>query len=107
MTGRFQSWILEACILAALAKQDAYGYELTKINALCASESTICPVLRRLADKGYLAVSSQMHQARLRKMYSITPAGLDLLSAFADEWRDFRRNIDKLLNLGDELPSCK
>ena len=102
MTGRFQSWILEACILATLATKDAYGYELTKINALCASESTIYPVLRRLADKGCLTVSSQMHQARLRKMYSITPAGLDLLSALTGEWRAVRKNIDELLNIGEE-----
>ena len=106
MTGRFQSWILEASVLATLATKDAYGYELTKVNALCASESTIYPVLRRLTDKGCLTiVSSQMHQARLRKMYRITPAGLDFLFELTDEWRVFRRNIDELLNLGHELTS--
>ena len=107
MTIRFQSWILEACILATLAKQDTYGYELTKIDALYSSESTIYPVLRRLTDKGCLTVSSQMHQTRLRKIYSITPAGLDLLSELTNEWRVYRSNIDALLNPDDELLSCK
>ena len=40
MTGRFQLWLPEACVLATLSAKDAYGYETTKINALCASEST-------------------------------------------------------------------
>ncbi len=48
--------LLDGTVLAALSKEDMYGYALTKIvqESLSVSESTLYPVLRRLKKKGIL-----------------------------------------------------
>ena len=44
------SALLDACVLAVLSEEDAYGYSLTQRvkSVLDISESTLYPVLRRL-----------------------------------------------------------
>ena len=41
---------LEICVLAALAREDSYGYKIIKDMSACVSvtESTLYPILRRL-----------------------------------------------------------
>ncbi len=48
--------LLDGTVLAALSKEDMYGYALTKIvqESLSVSESTLYPVLRRLKKKDIL-----------------------------------------------------
>lgn len=47
------SALLDACVLAVLSEEDAYGYSLTQRvkSVLDISESTLYPVLRRLQRK--------------------------------------------------------
>jgi PadR family transcriptional regulator PadR len=97
MKAHFETEIFEACILATLASKDAYGYELAKSNDLRVSESAVYPVLRRLANRGYLTVSSQTHQTRLRKIYSITPQGRKRLALLKADWREFQKSVDEIL----------
>ena len=46
--------LLDACVLAVLEKEDAYGYSLTQRmkEVVELSESTLYPVLRRLQQSG-------------------------------------------------------
>ena len=55
MTFQIGSVLLDACVLAILAKEDTYGYRLTQQikETLGVSESTLYPVLRRLQKKNY------------------------------------------------------
>ena len=48
------STLLDACVLAVLAREDAYGYRLTQQirQVVEISESTLYPVLRRLQKDG-------------------------------------------------------
>ena len=48
--------LLDACVLAALSRADAYGYSLTQQikQTVDVSESTLYPVLRRLQKEGFL-----------------------------------------------------
>ena len=50
--------LLDACVLAVLEKEDAYGYSLTQRmkEVVELSESTLYPVLRRLQQSGCLTV---------------------------------------------------
>ncbi len=80
--------LLETCVMAALCRGESYGYKIVKDLSVCVpiSESTLYPILRRLESSGCLTERSVEHNGRLRKMYSITEAGLRRLDEFLEEW---------------------
>lgn len=82
--------LLEVCVLAAIKHEDSYGYQIIKDMRpyVDISESTLYPILRRLEAAELLAVRSVEHNGRLRKYYHITPAGLERIAAFAEEWKE-------------------
>jgi PadR family transcriptional regulator PadR len=100
MDFHMENWILEACILALLEREDFYGYRFAKSTELQVAESTIYPALRRLTDKGYLNTYSQTADSRLRKYYAITPAGRERLASARMEWNKYRDAVDSLLETG-------
>ena len=53
MTFQLGSALLDACVLAIVEKEDAYGYSLTQQvqSVMEISESTLYPVLRRLQKR--------------------------------------------------------
>ena len=82
--------LLDVCVLAAIRKEDSYGYQIIKdikpwVNI---SESTLYPILRRLEEAGQLTVRSLEHNGRLRKYYHITASGEAKLEAFEKEWKE-------------------
>lgn len=91
--------LLDACVLAVLDKQDAYGYILTQqVKArLDISETALYPILRRLQKEGCLTVYDQPYQGRNRRYYAITPAGRRYLAASRKEWARFRDGVEQLL----------
>lgn len=82
--------LLEVCVLAAIKYEDSYGYQIIKDIKpyVTISESTLYPILRRLETAELLTVRSVEHNGRLRKYYHITPAGLERIAAFAEEWKE-------------------
>jgi PadR family transcriptional regulator PadR len=95
--------LLDACVLAVLKKGRNYGYELTQNvkAAIEVSESTLYPVLRRLQKDGFLSVYDEAVNGRNRRYYELTAAGRKKLSAYIEDWKKYKKNIDDLLN-GDE-----
>lgn len=91
--------LLDGTVLAALSKEDMYGYALTKIvqESLSVSESTLYPVLRRLKKEGYLETYDEPFEGRNRRYYSLTPIGNRHLEEIIDEWIVFRDSLDRLL----------
>lgn len=91
--------LLEACVLAVLSRQDAYGYILTQQvkERLDISESALYPVLRRLQQDGCLAVYDSPYQGRNRRYYAITPAGRTRLAQGREDWTRFRESVEHLL----------
>lgn len=91
--------LLDGTVLAALSKEDMYGYALTKIvqESLSVSESTLYPVLRRLKKEGYLDTYDEPFEGRNRRYYSLTPIGSRHLEEIIDEWIVFRDSLDRLL----------
>ena len=88
--------LLENCILSALCQKDSYGYELIRTLSVCVdiSESTLYPILRRLEGGGSLQVYSVEHNGRLRKFYSVTPAGRAQVSEFVQSWGEMAAMYD-------------
>ena len=94
------STAIEMCVLGLLNCNDAYGYKIAKTVDLQISESTIYPTLRRLEYGGYLESYSQQHNAKLRKVYKITPNGKTRLAELKDCWKQVVVCVDSLLDIG-------
>jgi len=91
--------LLDACVLAILARGESYGYRIQQDaeGVIDVGESTLYPILRRMEQQGLLATRQQEHNGRLRKYYRITPPGEERLRAFREEWRDVQKMMDYVI----------
>lgn len=91
--------LLDACVLALVDRQDAYGYALTQAlrQQVDISESTLYPVLRRLQKEGALKTYDRPYQGRNRRYYAITTVGTSMLAAYRQEWTKYRGHVEALL----------
>lgn len=82
--------LLDVCVLTALRSEESYGYQIIKDVKpyVEISESTLYPILRRLESAELISVRTVEHNGRLRKYYRITPAGLERIKTFKEEWRE-------------------
>lgn len=82
--------LLDVCVLAAIKDQDSYGYQIIKDMKpyLELSESTLYTILKRLEAAGMLTVRTAEHGGRLRKYYRITPAGVNRIEEFREDWKE-------------------
>jgi len=96
--------LLDACVLALLVVEDAYGYNLTQQvkSILGVSESTLYPVMRRLQTEGCLSAYDVPHNGRNRRYYRVTERGRGKYRECLDEWESFKRRMDMILLGGAE-----
>jgi PadR family transcriptional regulator PadR len=82
--------LLDVCVLAAIEKEDSYGYKIIKDVKpyLELSESTLYTILKRLETAGLLTVENAVHSGRLRKYYHITAAGKQRIEDFKEDWKE-------------------
>jgi len=99
MLFQITSSVLEACVLAVLSREETYGYKLTQeiMQTAGISESTLYPVLRRLQQSGKLAVRDEPYMGRNRRYYSITENGTEQYKLYKDEWENYKKTIDNIL----------
>ncbi len=105
MTFPISAALLDALVLAVVAREDTYGYRITQDirSAVEVSESTLYPVLRRLQKEDNLETYDREFQGRNRRYYRITPKGRAMLEVYREEWKLHRRKIqDILLSQGEE-----
>lgn len=100
MTFQLAAPLLDACVLAIVEEEDAYGYTLTaRVKEIVdISESTLYPVLRRLQKDNCLTTYDQPFQGRNRRYYQITDMGKARLAFYKSEWEIYKTNIDALLS---------
>ena len=100
MTFQLAAPLLDACVLAIVEEEDAYGYTLTaRVKEIVdISESTLYPVLRRLQKDNCLTTYDQPFQGRNRRYYQITDIGKERLTFYKSEWEIYKTNIDVLLS---------
>ena len=91
--------LLDACVLAILSKEDAYGYVLTQNvkEILGVSESTLYPVLRRLQKESFLTTYDMPYDGRNRRYYQITDSGKAKLIDYLEHWDEYKHKVDKIL----------
>lgn len=97
---------LQYCVLALVAGEERYGFEIARtlgsIDGLVTGEGTLYPLLSRLKRDGHVATTWRESDAGPpRKYYAITPQGRRALTDFTTEWRRFRDAVDAILSKGD------
>ena len=99
MTFQLAAPLLDACVLAIVEEEDAYGYTLTaRVKEIVdISESTLYPVLRRLQKDNCLTTYDQPFQGRNRRYYKITEKGLVQLHLYQGEWARYSSSITHIL----------
>lgn len=88
MDAQLKRGLLDVCVLAAIKKEDTYGYQIIKDLKpyLEMSESTLYTIVKRLENSGMLTVKTIEFDGRLRKYYHITSEGIRRLEDFRSEW---------------------
>ena len=63
MDAQLKKGLLEVCVLAALQKEESYGYKIISDLApyIEISESTLYPILRRLESGGMVNTRNEIH----------------------------------------------
>jgi PadR family transcriptional regulator PadR len=97
--------LTELAALAALRNGEAYGYQLlerlAKADGLEFSESTVYPLLTRLAKEGCLAVRTTPSEVGPpRRYYRLTSQGRARLDRMAAHWQQVVTGITGLLYEG-------
>jgi PadR family transcriptional regulator PadR len=96
---------LEFCVLALLAEEERYGFDIVRtlgsIDGMVTGEGTLYPLLSRLKKDGHVATTWRDSDAGPpRKYYALTASGRRALAEFTDEWRRFRDAVDHILLKG-------
>lgn len=96
MDAQLKRGLLDVCVLAAIKREDSYGYKIIKDISpyVEISESTLYPILKRLENSGCITAYTIEHNSRLRKYYKITQAGIDRISDFLGEWQSVMMAYD-------------
>ncbi|WP_344132508.1 PadR family transcriptional regulator [Luedemannella flava] len=97
--------ILDLCVLALLARDESYGYELgqalERAGLGAIQGGTLYPVLLRLQRTGCVTTRWQEGDGGpARKYYRITDAGRDCLARDGEDWLGFAASVAKLLDEG-------
>lgn len=99
----------DAIILARLLRGDSYGYEINKVISTLSSgrfelkEATLYTAFKRLEEQGYIASYwGNSGAGARRRYYTITPSGRLASKRLAEEWRETKEIMDKLLELEEE-----
>lgn len=94
--------VVELAVLASIARGETYGYRIVEhlrgVPGLEFTESTVYPVLTRLARDGSLAIREESSPAGpKRRYYRLTEPGRQRLAALSASWRRTSQSLDNLL----------
>lgn len=94
--------LAELAILAAISHGETYGYriveQLRMLEGFELTESTVYPVLTRLARDGFLAVrAEQSPSGPTRRYYRLTATGESRLRQLAESWRTVSGSLSTLM----------
>src|SRR5262245_63652934 len=94
--------LAEFCVLAAVQRLgEAYGYQLvqflTEHDGLSLTESTVYPLLARLAREGHLSVTTTPSPSGPpRRYYRITAAGKRSLESMLHHWTAVGTSVQRI-----------
>ena len=96
---------LDLLLLAVLEKGPAHGYALIESlrtrsgSTFDLPEGTVYPALHRLEKDGLLSSYWSQDSGRRRRVYQLTPKGVEALARRQAEWRQFSRAVDATIEI--------
>ncbi|MCL2647598.1 MAG: PadR family transcriptional regulator [Phycisphaerales bacterium] len=101
--------LVELLVLAVLRREEVYGYQLlqrlAELDGLALSESTLYPVLARLAADQLVAVRQEPSPTGPpRRYYRLTRAGQKRLDEMLAHWRQMNGSIEILAGSTEPRP---
>ena len=104
-TSQLLHGVLDMCLLSLIEEEASYGYEMvSKLRERgldLASEGSIYPLLSRLQKQGMIeGYLVQSPAGPARKYYRMSDNGREILDLWRQEWRDFARSVDAVLEGG-------
>jgi PadR family transcriptional regulator, regulatory protein PadR len=102
-SSQLKKGLVELSVLAALHESEAYGYQLLQRLArdpvLATTESTLYPLLSRLAEERLVVVRQTPSPAGPpRRYYRLTAQGREQLKRLSEYWRRLSTAVDILLD---------
>jgi transcriptional regulator len=103
MNGEALKGHLDLLLLAALRASPAHGYAIAETlrrrseGTFDLAEGTLYPALHRLEASGLLASKWSEESGRRRRIYHVTQKGQRVLGARQDEWSQFARAVQGVL----------
>ena len=95
--------VLELCILAIIAKQDAYASDIIinlKEARLIVVEGTLYPLLTRLKNDGLTVYRwEESKSGPPRKYHQITESGLNTLEELKADWKELITSVDNIIGI--------
>jgi PadR family transcriptional regulator, regulatory protein PadR len=94
--------VAELCLLKAVKEREGYGYEIIQRvkeqSGIELTESTVYPMLTRLANQGLLATRLEPSpQGPSRRYFSLTSDGKRKYEAMLEHWRFFTDSVSKMI----------
>jgi PadR family transcriptional regulator PadR len=94
--------VAELSVLAVIAREETYGYRIVErlqgLEGLALSESTVYPILTRLARERLVAVRAEASPTGpTRRYYRLTTEGRRRLADLAASWRRVTGSLTALL----------
>ena len=99
---QFRKGLVELCIMAALREEEAYGYQIVerlgRVPGLEVTESTVYPVLARLARDRCVTVRTAASPAGPpRRYYRLSEAGRRRLQEMIGDWQAIENSVNQLI----------
>lgn len=99
---QFRKGLVELCVLAALRDNEAYGYQIVEglsgVSGLELTESTVYPVLARLARQKCLTVrTAPSPNGPPRRYYRLSEEGRRRLDEMIGHWESMNTSITRLI----------
>lgn len=100
MTYPLNPVLMELLVLSMICQKDSYGYQISQqIRSVSnLKDSTLYPVLRRLAENQYVDIYDRQFQGRNRKYYRITEAGRQRKDFLEQEWKAHIQAVQEILD---------
>jgi len=97
---QYKKGVLELCVLSLLKRRDRYGYEISEYLSrhIDIADGTVYPILRKLKSDGLVDTYLQEESGGPpRKYYSLTQLGRNIYRNDKEEYLDFAKAIETLL----------
>jgi len=98
---QFRKGLVELCIMAALRDEEAYGYQIVEklgqVAGLEVTESTVYPVLARLARDRCVTIRTAPSPAGPpRRYYRLSETGCQRLQEMISHWNSIQESVNQI-----------